>query len=107
MPFEPGRAKTGGRTKGTANRATQALKKALEDANFDVVTEILAIYPELDNGLKTSILKDLMQYLYPKLKAIEHSGEIDGAPVTVVAPASVDDIMTVIQRLSSDEPKAE
>lgn len=76
--------KTGGRKAGTPNKATLSLQEKLDafdnGAGFDPVAEILNLYTLIhaDNPLvAVKILTELMQYLLPKRKAIEHSGEIN------------------------------
>lgn len=75
--------KTGGRKKGTPNKMTLSLQEklaAFEDGRgFDPVTEALTLYTLIyaDNPLvAVKIPLTLMEYIYPKRKAIEHSGEI-------------------------------
>lgn len=71
--------KTGGRTKGTPNKDTRALKDRLA-----------ALYPEWDPVLAMAEIatttadpvmqlqacKEVAQYIHPKLKHTEHAGEI-------------------------------
>lgn len=70
--------KTGGRVKGTPNRKTRKLQRILEDKDFDPVLELIALAkdPETSRGDKKDICKDLVQYIYPKRKAVEHEGSM-------------------------------
>lgn len=66
--------KTGGRTKGTPNKKTAALQEQIEkalggDLPSEVIKRILAMDPER----AVAPLLDLMSYIYPKRKAVEHS----------------------------------
>lgn len=71
--------KTGGRQKGTPNKKTQALSATLEKYNHDPVEALIlaALDTELDIPLKIKINMELMQYIYPKRKAMELSGDPD------------------------------
>lgn len=91
--------KTGGRQKGTPNKKTQVIEEILENLNCRPI-EILAavangdplkarigvaeleddflegpVLPTLDQRIAAA--KELCQYVYPKRKAIEHSGGIN------------------------------
>ena len=91
--------KTGGRQKGTTNKRTWEARKIIEDLGFDPVTALvhwargdwealgldgkqkeIAIgdgktlwVDRIDEQLMKSATKDLMPYLFPQLKAVEHS----------------------------------
>lgn len=67
-----------GRKKGTPNKSTQDLFEKCRSKGIDVFEALLDIAinsPKEDNRLHA--LKDLANYLYPKRKALEHSGEIN------------------------------
>lgn len=70
--------KTGGRKKGTPNKATSELKSLLEGFGYDPIAEMveLAQDPETSKELKQRIASEFCQYLYPKRKAIDVSGEM-------------------------------
>lgn len=89
MAKPKGSPKTGGRQKGTPNKRTQILQEILDELELDVPREIVRILNAADpgsddfhplNGLspkeRSDILLNLMQYLYPKRKAVEHSGAV-------------------------------
>lgn len=72
--FTQGHKKLGGRKKGAVNKKTKLLAPLaaqLEEANFDPLKELLMLYPELDAHSKININLKLMDYLYPKKRAIE------------------------------------
>jgi len=95
--FKAGQERTpgSGRQKGTSNRRTLALQNQLEELNVDPVGTLAKILLEqmeffemhkkkkqiasaasrLTEAEKT--VSNLMQYLFPKKKAIEHSGEVN------------------------------
>lgn len=70
--------KTGGRKAGTPNKKTTELQDKLIDSGFDPIQELIEIAVDLQTSkdLKTKICSDLAQYVYPKRKAVEHSGEM-------------------------------
>lgn len=76
MKFQKGRAKTGGRKKGTPNKKTKELMEVL--GSFDPAEKLVQIYNETDNlELKAGICKDLLKYIYPQRKAVEMTGDIE------------------------------
>lgn len=85
--------KTGGRTKGTPNKDTAAIRERLADEfpDWDPVLALAAIAndPTADPQLRFYASKEVAQYVHPKRKAIEHSGKIGEPfprPVVVVLP---------------------
>jgi hypothetical protein len=98
--------KTGGRRKGTPNKGKRGFREALRAycaqlgvdphrfmAEMMVNDELVPIgvsltgepilAPAVSATLKLHAARELAQYLEPKLKAIEHSGDVD-KPVAVV-----------------------
>jgi hypothetical protein len=65
--------KYGGRKKGTPNKASKELREDLEKLGLDVPKAIVELLPYLDYAEKAQTLLGLLPYIYPKLKAIEHS----------------------------------
>lgn len=83
-----------GRKKGTPNKKTVELLQTLQKHNFDPGEEFVWLYRETKkifearkkNGNLTGALsaidrmteinEDLAQYVFPKKKAVEHSGEV-------------------------------
>lgn len=63
--------KTGGRKKGTPNRKTMLLRDTFENLGFDVPGRLYSLLSELSPREQAEILLKLMEYLYPKRKAIE------------------------------------
>lgn len=79
-----GHKRYGGRKRGTPNKNSLSLQQKLDafdnGAGFDPIAEVLNLYTLIhaDNPLvAVKILTELMQYIYPKRKALEHSGEIN------------------------------
>ena len=74
--FQKGRAKTGGRKKGTPNKKTAQFKEILGD--FDTVTELKELYQTTDkDDLKFAICKEFLKYEYPQRKAVEIANDIE------------------------------
>jgi len=94
--FQPGNPIKGGRPKGSPNKRTLDLQKRIEELGLDPVQTLAMILDEqmkifksatkgkrAHRGVALEALADaertasnLMQYLYPKKKAIEHTGEV-------------------------------
>lgn len=76
--------KTGGRVKGTPNKATQEIQAKLEALGCDPLEGMAKIaLQSMDAGdlkLAGQMFAELAQYVAPKRKAIEHSGEVLTAP---------------------------
>jgi hypothetical protein len=68
--------KTGGRVKGTPNRKTQTLMEQCEAKGIDPWAMLLEFTGPAPMELRFAALKEICNYLYPKRKAVEHSGEI-------------------------------
>lgn len=69
-----------GRTKGTPNRFTQNLMQICEEKDLDVFQALVEVALDKESSDRFHALKELAQYLYPKRKALEHSGSIDTNP---------------------------
>ncbi len=71
--------KTGGRAKGTPNKRTVEVKQILEQQGCDPIEGMIRIAEntELDITIRLSAYKELAQYVYPKRKAVEHSGGVE------------------------------
>lgn len=75
------RKKTGGRQKGTPNKATQAVQDKLHSMNCDPISGMAKIanqaMAEGDHMLAASMYKELAKYYAPTMKSIEFKGEMD------------------------------
>lgn len=93
--WKPGERPAGaGRPKGTPNKKTLEFQQVLAAHNFDPAEQLIYIFKEqmkifeLRNksrnkagavealGAAEKTCNDICQYVYPKKKAIEHSGEV-------------------------------
>lgn len=73
-PKDPG----SGRKAGTPNKSTQTLMEKCEAKGVDVFDALLEyVYTPGDANTRLNAIKELMKYIYPQRKAIEHSGEIN------------------------------
>ena len=74
----------GGRTAGTPNKDTSRLMELLSKKypKWDPVIAMAEVANgnKADEGLRFAAAKEVAQYVYPKRKAIEHSGK-DGTPL--------------------------
>ncbi len=80
MPRPKGLPKTGGRKKGSKNKIDTELKARLAEKYSDwcpveAMCDIAKKARRAD--IKLAALKEVSQYLYPKRKAIEHSGTVN------------------------------
>ncbi len=82
--FQNGRAKTGGRRKGTPNRKTVEVQEKLTALDCDPIEAMARIAMDQENPieLRAQMFRELAQYVAPKRKAIEHTGA-GGGPMQV------------------------
>lgn len=74
----PKGTRIGGRQKGTPNKDTQDLLEKCRKCGIDVFEAMLDIAmngPTLE--LRGAMLKECAQYLYPKRRAVEMSGDVN------------------------------
>ncbi len=70
--------KTGGREAGTPNRETKKLEQFLSEHKIFVPQKLLEVEALIESPKdKAKIWLELMEYLYPKRKAVETSVEIN------------------------------
>ena len=77
MPFEQGKSgNPSGRPLGARGKNASLVKAQLKDLDCDPVSELVAIAKDVNTelGFRIKIYLDLVNYIHPKLKAIEHSG---------------------------------
>lgn len=67
--------KTGGRKQGTPNRRTLFLDETFGNLGLNVPEKINELLPELPPNEQINVLLKLMEFLYPKRKAIEVKDE--------------------------------
>jgi hypothetical protein len=76
----PGQPKTGGREKGTPNRATSVLREKLAALDCDPMEELVKIArdPKTETGVKVNIFSSLMRYTSPIPKPVDDSDQERG-----------------------------
>ena len=79
-----GLPKTGGRKKGTRNRATIARQKAIEDSGLSSLGYLQSVYRDdiAPQQARIECAKAAAPFEFPRLAAIEHTGQ-DGAPIKI------------------------
>jgi hypothetical protein len=77
-----------GRQKGIPNRKTLILRDTFKELGQDLPTKIMEILPQLSPEKQIDVYMELMQYVYPKRKAIEISeqNKETGPQVVVYIP---------------------
>jgi hypothetical protein len=78
MPRTKGTPKTGGRKKGTPNKASMPIAEICEKLGCNPAEVLIEFCSHKNPIYRLQASKELANYLYPKRKAIEHSGEIGG-----------------------------
>src|SRR5881392_3454642 len=106
----PGRAKTGGRQKGTPNRSTLVLGQRLTELGCDPVAELVTIArdPKTNIGQRAHIYSSLLRYTHPLPKPVDSSDEDD---MTGEPEITLDDALAwaryMIERFDSNPSKQE
>lgn len=78
MSFKPGHKKIGGRAKGVPNRFTRSVLQICEEMGYDPVAGLIELATRgEEESNRVTAAKELMKYIYPQRKAIEHSGSVD------------------------------
>lgn len=67
--------KSGGRKKGTPNKKTIELKEFFDSADVCLPEMVLDLIPKLNDSKKVDTLLRLMEFIYPKRKAVEVTNE--------------------------------
>jgi hypothetical protein len=88
--------KTGGRRAGQPNRRTQELVARLEALGVDPVVGLAQIAndPSASIDLRARVLIDLMQYVFPKRKALDVSAQAhQSVSIRIGIPAKVEPVL--------------
>lgn len=105
MPFEKGRKKTGGRTKGGPKKKPTKLIDQLKDAGFNYVKELAKSLKDLPPAKKYDELRSLLPFMAPKLK--EKEVDISEAPDEEASrPEKITDA-ELLEALSEPESRKE
>lgn len=95
MAAPKGHPKWGGRKKGQPNKHTLGMQERFEAAGKDPVKVMIDLLDSLDETMRFQAAKELIQYVHPKRKAIEHSGP-DGEPLTPAVPLTLEEKMMLV-----------
>lgn len=78
MPFKKGKPKTGGKKKGTPNKATSSVRdkfaQLLEGYSIELMSKDLK---SIEPAERLRIVTGLAEFIVPKLQRSEHSGNVD------------------------------
>lgn len=111
--FNDGLGRLGGREKGTPNRKSQTIESLIDLDEINLPGEILNCCESLEPLEKAQIMLKLMEYIYPKRKAIAHELKDDeknkGAKITFVEIGSREDLArhNRLQELEAKERERE
>lgn len=77
--------KTGGRRKGTPNKATARREREIAKSGTTPLEYMLKVMrnPKADNGRRDDMAKAAAPYVHPKLAAVQHTGA-GGGPIQTV-----------------------
>jgi hypothetical protein len=75
--FKPGqkRPPNAGRKKGTPNKKTRELVAVLDELNVNPVQALIDLIPNLEEAKQADVYLKLLEYVYPKRRAIEVSAD--------------------------------
>ena len=73
MPFEKGKDKTGGRTKGTLNNSSTKVRESFTTLLEDNLEQLKEDFKELDPKDRIKLFLDLSKYVIPQLKQTDIS----------------------------------
>lgn len=99
--FEPKRKKTGGRVKGVQNKTTEEAKTIINrivDKSLAWAEEDIEKLRKKDSIKAFELAMKLMEYAYPKLKAIDIKGTMD-------VNAKIDKIVIEVKNGTADSDK--
>lgn len=92
-----------GRPKGSVNKATIALRHALEGHGFDITEKLVELYKNAENDkIKLRIAQTMLEYTHPKLKDIDIIALEDGKDQPAEA-TQVNVSLTDLIRIASED----
>jgi len=91
--------KFGGRTKGTPNKSTAEFKELLLKHGIDPVKKLGHVFPHLEPEKQADVLLKLMEFLYPKRKAVEFVDDEGESMAPVFVFPSDEERLIAIQRI--------
>jgi hypothetical protein len=100
-----GLPKTGGRTKGTPNKRSLSFEESLADLCFNPVRELVALMPRLSSEKQADVCLQLLQYLFPKRKALELRKDPAQEYHDDLESKTVEEIVTEAERIAQEMRK--
>lgn len=100
--FKPGQPKpaNSGRKAGTPNKSTQEMLAVFEEFRYDPARALCELLPELEPSQQAMVHLKLMEFKYPKRKAVEVTGADGGAiEVTPVVPATNEERLALVKAI--------
>lgn len=99
-----GTPKTGGRTKGTPNKATKTFGDVLSAKSFSIPEEAINLFQQTpDLNLKFKILQFLAEYSHSKVKEAEPKAP-DAPTDSPLSDASTAELLKFVKGGSSEQP---
>lgn len=95
-----------GRKKGSKNKNKLDVKERLDVLGFDILVEMVQLYrdPDTKNETKAKMAGDLLKYVAPQLKAVEHSGDADNPiGLKIIWAGDVDDAQVEVEEEDNEE----
>lgn len=101
-----GTPKTGGRVKGTPNKATLSFSDVLDKLDFSIPEQAVELFQTTkDENLKFKILSFLAEYRHAKVKEAEVTPKQD-EPDNQLAEVSTADLLKLVKGGGSDKPNS-
>jgi hypothetical protein len=96
--------KTGGRTKGTPNRATARREREIAKAGITPLDYMLKVMRDdkADDGRRDDMAKAAAPYVHPKLSSMQHKGSIGTYDLTKMSDDELDRLETILGPLALD-----
>lgn len=90
------RPENSGRKKGTPNKTTQKLAEILIEMNHDPARAILELLPQLEPKDRVVAEFKFMEYLYPKRRPEDVSGNPDNLPLLGAPQHTLEQVAEII-----------
>lgn len=101
MAFEKGNTLGKGRPRGSPNKRSIEIQEIIELKLGKTLPEaLLELLPDLSSKDKAMVMTDLLKYVYPARKAVEHSGP-DGESIDV--NLTTDSLKRIAKEVTDDK----
>lgn len=78
-----GQTSVGGRRKGVPNARTFEMQERFEELGLDPLAELVKLIPSLPGPIQAGVYLKLLEFLYPKRKALEIKADINDKTVNL------------------------